>query len=224
MDNSKNVYDLFIFDPIGYLRIQPIIGDGNCFFYAVSHQRFKNSSNTFIKNKAVNLRQLVVDFIELNLEDFEDWLDVNPIQRSDYLATIRINGRMVSSECIAAASRFLGRKIWIYQVNSPVLKFESNHNIDDSSPISLYYDNLHYESVVDFSTTIQPFRLRNDDNPSPTIVYDSIDTLGDSDKNIFQPSPAIVYDSIDSYDTLDDFAKNISQPSSLCFGDSVQDD
>lgn len=88
----------------------------------------------------------------------------------------------------------------------------------------MIYDNLHYESVVDISTTIQPFGLRNDDIPSPAIVYDSIDTLGDSAKNIPQPSPAIVHDSIDSYDTLDDFAKNVSQPSSLCFGDSVQND
>lgn len=138
-----------ISDPICTLSIQPIIGDGNCFFYAVSHQRFRNSSNSIIKHEAINLRQAVVDFIEANLDDFENWLDVNPSQSENYLITIRKNGQMVSSECIAAASRLLDRKIWIYQVNLPLLKYELNDNGNlDLPPIFLFYRNLHYESVV----------------------------------------------------------------------------
>lgn len=140
----KTVYDKFINAPIGYLRIQPIIGDKNC-VYAVSHQQFRTSSKEDIKISVIDLRQSVIDFIENNLVDFEAWLDVNPSQSAGYLNSIKINGRMVSSECIAAAFCLLGRRIWVYQDNVHIIKYELNVNADDDlSPISLFHNNLHF--------------------------------------------------------------------------------
>lgn len=56
---------------------------------------------------------------------------------------------MVSSECIAAASRLLNRKILMYQVYLPLLKYDLNVNANCDFPlICLFYRNLYSESIL----------------------------------------------------------------------------
>lgn len=165
--------------PHAEIIIRKVKGDGNCFFYSLAHQILKTENDTHIETKGKSLRQQIVDYLEENIEQTGIWLDTAPENWLQYLATIRKDKQLVSSECIAAAVQVLRKDIWVYQENCPVIKFTRGQEENlSANHIKLYYEAIHYDSVIAIKEHIE-----NENNSSNRKKKEPYIQLGKIDDN-----------------------------------------
>ncbi|KXZ46175.1 hypothetical protein GPECTOR_46g244 [Gonium pectorale] len=134
------------------LRIKEIVGDGNCFFRALSDQLQGDEKSHG------QLRARVVGYIGEHQDDFAPFIEDDESFGS-YVARMRKDGTWAGYMEVVAASRCLEANLTIYQAGQPRWRVLSQP--EDAAPMLhlSYHDGQHYNSVRcadDFSSGTKP--------------------------------------------------------------------
>ncbi|KAK0067422.1 OVARIAN TUMOR DOMAIN-containing deubiquitinating enzyme 6 [Biomphalaria pfeifferi] len=128
-------------------RIMPILGDGNCFYRAMSSCIFGNES------RPGHFRTMVIDFMQTNIEAFKSFIDEENI--SEYLHKMSQDTAWAETSEIYAAATMVQRPIFILaQITNaetyewiriePLFKSqESIWEANETKKICNYYTLLH---------------------------------------------------------------------------------
>lgn len=125
--------------PLG-LDVKNVEADGNCLFRAISDQLEGH------EDRAEELRQQCMDYIEVNKEDFQPFVE-DDRDFDDYVADMRRDGWWAGNLELQALSKMLEVNIRVHQLNGPaydVRNFTGSH----ARVMHLsYHSNEHYASV-----------------------------------------------------------------------------
>ncbi|CAF4003927.1 unnamed protein product, partial [Rotaria sordida] len=130
------------------LRTIAIIGDGNCFFRAISHQLFGNQ--TYHRR----LRSDAITYIRRNSSAFESFVSGEDNTIDDYIFRMKKENTYADHLIIMATTTILNQNIIIHEYGKRPLLIPGSDYIDRQLHISYNPYNQHYESVKDFDGTI----------------------------------------------------------------------
>ncbi|CAF1332421.1 unnamed protein product [Rotaria sordida] len=130
------------------LRTIAIIGDGNCFFRAISDQLF--DTQTYHRR----LRSDAITYIRRNIAAFEFFVSDEDNTIYDYIFRMEKNYTYADHLIIMATASILNQNIIIHEYGKRPLLIPGSDYIDRQLHISYNPYNQHYESVKDFDEAI----------------------------------------------------------------------
>ncbi|CAF3403497.1 unnamed protein product [Rotaria sp. Silwood2] len=130
------------------LRTITIIGDGNCFFRAISDQLF--GTQTYHRR----LRSDAITYIRRNSAAFEFFVSGEDDTIDDYIFRMKKNYTYADHLIIMATASILNQNIIIHEYGKRPLLIPGSDYIDRQLHISYNPYNQHYESVKDFDGAI----------------------------------------------------------------------
>ncbi|CAF1342336.1 unnamed protein product [Rotaria sordida] len=130
------------------LRTIAIIGDGNCFFRAISDQLF--DTQTYHRR----LRSDAITYIRRNIAAFEFFVSDEDNTIYDYIFRMEKNNTYADHLIIMATASILNQNIIIHEYGKRPLLIPGSDYIDRQLHISYNPYNQHYESVKDFDEAI----------------------------------------------------------------------
>ena len=143
-----------------------IVGDGNCLFRAVSFSLYGT------EDYHLTLRNIAVDHIDQNLDDFRFYLfndNANPmsdLEVQGYITSLRQPGTFAGQECILALSRVLSINILVTiggDSQNPEVRTLEHNFANSPNMIHLVWTRPgggHYEAVVENQPSSIASKLR----------------------------------------------------------------
>jgi hypothetical protein len=127
------------------LRRYKIAGDGNCLFRALAHQMTIDDSNH------IQIRSTICDYMEKNRDEFSSFFAPSSeysIQNfNEYIYSMRKTSTYGDHLCLVAFTRIYKLDVRIYRRNL-ACTFIQNEKKPNHKEISIYYNNMHYDSLV----------------------------------------------------------------------------
>ncbi|CAF4974012.1 unnamed protein product, partial [Rotaria sp. Silwood1] len=130
------------------LRTITIVGDGNCFFRAISHQLFDTQAYHR------RFRSDAITYITRNSAAFEFFVSGEDDTIYDYIHRMKRNYTYADHLIIMATASILNQNIIIHEYGKRPLLIPGSDYIDRQLHISYNPYNQHYESVKDFDGAI----------------------------------------------------------------------
>ena len=121
------------------LRMEPVAADGNCFFRALSDQRWGDDSHH------AALRRDVVEYMKKNREDFEPFIEDDE-KWDSYVARMSEDGAWAGNVELQAASVVCFANLCVHQAGQPRWEI-TNYPLADRFFHVAYQDGDHYNSV-----------------------------------------------------------------------------
>ncbi|CAF1519681.1 unnamed protein product, partial [Rotaria sordida] len=137
------------------LRTIRIIGDGNCFFRAISDQLF--ATQTYHRR----LRSDAITYIRRNSAAFEFFVSGEDNTIDDYIFRMKKNNTYADHLIITATATILNQNIIIHEYSKRPLLIPGSDYIDRQLHIAYNPYNQHYESVKRFDGTISIISLND---------------------------------------------------------------
>ena len=121
------------------LRVEPMAADGNCFFRALSDQRWGDDSHH------AALRRDVVEYMKKNREAFEPFIEDDE-KWDTYVARMSEDGAWAGNVELQAASVVCFANLCVHQAGQPRWEITNYPNADRFFHVA-YQDGDHYNSV-----------------------------------------------------------------------------
>ncbi|CAF1381764.1 unnamed protein product [Rotaria magnacalcarata] len=125
-----------------------IIGDGNCFFRAISHQLFGDETHHR------RLRSDAISYITRNTSSFESFVSDEDTSIYDYISRMNKNYTYADHLVIMATASILNQNIIIHEYGKRPLLIPGSDDIDQQLHIAYNPNKEHYDSVKSFDQTI----------------------------------------------------------------------
>ena len=134
-------------DNLGLKKVN-MIGDGNCFFRAVSHQLYGHS------NDHLNIRSLTVNNLRSTSADFESFLNrqIHPTMHH-YLQQMNKDGTYADYLAISATAVVINKNIIIHEKQHKPVCVPGSDFIDDQIHVYYHPDRQHYDSLLSLDGT-----------------------------------------------------------------------
>ena len=144
------------------LQRNPIVGDGNCLFRAISFSLFGHEDNR------LQLRNMAVETLRGNIDIFRDYFSDGPGTAEEQIDHFGQPSTYAGQECILALAMALNRNIMVTvggDLNNRVAAYENSFTPDQAHPhIHIIWRRAgggHYESVTEQQQSLS-FFPRND--------------------------------------------------------------
>ena len=121
------------------LRMEPVAADGNCFFRALSDQRWGDDSHH------ASLRRDVVEYMKKNRDSFEPFIEDDE-KWDSYVARMAEDGAWAGNVELQAASVVCFANLCVHQAGQPRWEITNYPNADRFFHVA-YQDGDHYNSV-----------------------------------------------------------------------------
>ncbi|CAF1452274.1 unnamed protein product [Rotaria sp. Silwood1] len=126
---------------IGF-QIVNILGDGNCFFRAISHQLYRH------EHDHLNIRSATINYLIENMNNFAPFVDDMDSTIENYIERMSRNGTYADHLAISATAVILNKNIIIHEIGKTPLLIPGSDFIDHQVHVCYYPDLLHYDSIV----------------------------------------------------------------------------
>ncbi|CAF3773611.1 unnamed protein product [Rotaria sp. Silwood1] len=128
---------------IGLKKIN-VLGDGNCFFRAISHQLHRHERDH------VHIRSIVISYLIENANDFESFIDEEYTTIENYIARMSRKSTYADHLAISATAVVLNKNIIIHELGKIPILVPGSDFIEHQ--LHICYDPfiLHYDSVLSF--------------------------------------------------------------------------
>ncbi|CAF2143860.1 unnamed protein product [Rotaria magnacalcarata] len=138
---------------IGLKKVK-ILGDGNCFFRAISHQLCRNETN----HKTI--RSTTINYLIKNKDKFAPFIDDTDSTIDKYIKRMSRNGTYADHLAVSAAAVTINKNIIIHEIGKKPLLIPGSDFIDNQLHVCYYPDKLHYDSVlcIDNNSGFLPFQ------------------------------------------------------------------
>ncbi|CAF4377123.1 unnamed protein product, partial [Rotaria sp. Silwood2] len=127
-----------------------ILGDGNCFFRAISHQLHRNqSAHSMIRSEAIK-------YLIENKNDFSQFIDETYLTIDNYIEQMSKYGTYADHIVITATAFIINKNIIIHEFGKKPILVPGSDFIDNQLHVCYHPDILHYDSVLSINNDL-PF-------------------------------------------------------------------
>lgn len=123
------------------LQIVKILGDGNCFFRAISYQIHKHEDSHF------ELRVQSMNYIRMNKTEFEDFLNTEYNNIDEYINRMSKLNTYADNLVIRATAIIIKRNIVIHRARDIPSLISTEQNTNEQVHIVYHRHSRHYDSV-----------------------------------------------------------------------------
>ncbi|CAF1401529.1 unnamed protein product [Rotaria sordida] len=125
----------------GFKKVK-VLGDGNCFFRAISHQLYRH------EHDHSNIRSVTINYLIDNMNDFAPFVDDTDSTIENYIERMSRNGTYADHLAISATAVILNKNIIIHEIGKTPLLIPGSDFIDHQVHVCYNPDLLHYDSIV----------------------------------------------------------------------------
>ncbi|CAF3933714.1 unnamed protein product, partial [Rotaria sordida] len=155
---SKLSSEFSLDEQLGSLGLKKvnIIGDGNCFFRAISHQLHRH------ENEHLGIRSIAIEYLIYNMNDLSDFIDETYSTIGNYIEQMSLYGTYADHLVISATAIIINKNIIIHELGKRPILIPGSDFIDDQLHICYDPHILHYDSVLcinDNSAFLSPEEL-----------------------------------------------------------------
>jgi hypothetical protein len=125
------------------LEVIHVLGDGNCFFRAISHQLYRHEKDH------LKIRHETMNYLICNINHFIPFIntDLDPTEDC-YIERMSTNGTYADHLAISAVAVIINKNIIIHEIGKKPLLVPGSDYIENQLHVCYYPDDLHYNSVM----------------------------------------------------------------------------
>ncbi|CAF2154510.1 unnamed protein product, partial [Rotaria magnacalcarata] len=135
-------------------RTVKILGDGNCFFRAISHQLHRHERDHKV------IRSQAIKYLTENKSEFSQFIDQTYATIDNYIKQMTKHGTYADHIAITATAVIINKNIIIHELHKKPILVPGSDFIDSQLHICYYPNKLHYDSVlcIDNNLAFLPFQ------------------------------------------------------------------
>jgi len=127
---------------IGFKKMN-VLGDGNCFFRAISHQLYQD------ENRHLNIRSEAINYLILYMNDFVPFIDTSKYPTIEmYIERMSQDGAYVDHLAISATAFIINKNIIVHEIGKIPLLIPGSISFDDQLHVCYDPTTEHYDSVI----------------------------------------------------------------------------
>ncbi|CAF3367790.1 unnamed protein product [Rotaria socialis] len=136
------------------LKTVKILGDGNCFFRAISHQLHRHERDHKV------IRSQAIKYLTENKSEFSQFIDQTYATIDNYIKQMTKHGTYADHIAITATAVIINKNIIIHELHKKPILVPGSDFIDSQLHICYYPNKLHYDSVlcIDNNLAFLPFQ------------------------------------------------------------------